>query len=547
VEFAAVLLPPRRAESIARGYWHDRTINDYFDAAVAASPDKLALSAGRQDGDEPREFTYRQLATLADRIAVGLSRLGVGRNDIVAMQSPNWWQSAVLYLACSRIGAVLNPLMPIFRERELGFMLAHNEAKVLIVPKLFRNFDHEAMAKGLRPQLPALAHIVVIDGGGEDDFDTLLTKPEWEKQADASKILTANRPGADDINQLLYTSGTTSEPKGVMQSSNTLLSNVVRYAERLKLTKDDVILMSSPFAHQIGFMYGLMMPIVLGARMVMQDIWDPMKAIELIRQHGITFTFASTPFLTDLALTVAQTGLGVPSLKTFACGGAPIPGPLAEQARKTLGTKIASAWGMTENGAVTTTGYDDEDVLAFTTDGSPLPGTQIKIVDGEGKTLPPGETGRFLVRSSSNFGGYLKRPQWNNTDADGWFDTGDLAKMDAAGYIRITGRSKDVIIRGGENIPVAEVESLLYKHPAVAQVAIIGYPDERMGERACAVIVPKSGEIIDFATMTEFLKQQKITRQYIPERLILQESMPTTPSGKVQKFRLRQMLRDGEL
>ena len=164
MEFDAILLPPRRAESIAQGWWHDRTINDDLDACVAACPDKLALTAVRSESGEVRRFTYRELATLADRIAVGLSRLGVGRNDVVAMQLPNWWQFSVLYLACSRIGAVLNPLMQIFRERELSFMLKHGEAKVLVVPKVFRGFDHEAMARALQPSLPQLQRIVVVGG-----------------------------------------------------------------------------------------------------------------------------------------------------------------------------------------------------------------------------------------------------------------------------------------------------------------------------------------------------------------------------------------------
>ena len=547
MEFDAVLLPPRRAESVARGYWHDRTINDDLDACFAACPDKLALTAVRQDTGEVRRFTYRQLATLSDRIAVGLSRLGVGRNDVVAMQLPNWWEFSLLYLACSRLGAVLNPLMPIFRERELGFMLKHGEAKILIVPRQFRNFDHEAMARSLQPQLPSLARVVVVDGGGADDFDALLTQPEWEKQPDAATILAANRPGPDDITQLIYTSGTTGEPKGVMHSANTLMANIIPYAERLKLGSDDIVLMASPMAHQTGFMYGLMMPITLRASVVLQDVWDPAKATELIRQEGVTFTMASTPFLTDLTRAVSESGKGVPSLKTFLCAGAPIPGPLVEQARSTLGAKVVSAWGMTENGAVTLIKLDDDDILAFTTDGCALPGAEVKVIDAEGKPMPSGQIGRLVVRSCSNFGGYLKRPQWNGTDADGWFDTGDLARIDANGYIRISGRSKDVIIRGGENIPVVEVEALLYKHPAVAQVAIVAYPDERLSERACAVIVPKAGQTIDFAAMTEFLKLQKLAVQYIPERLVVRDAMPATPSGKIQKFRLREMLREGKL
>ncbi|RDK10138.1 cyclohexanecarboxylate-CoA ligase [Cupriavidus lacunae] len=547
MEFDAVLLPPRRAESIAKGYWHERTINDDLDACVAACPDKLALTALRLETGEVRRFTYRELAVLADRIAVGLARLGVGRNDVVAMQLPNWWQFSLLYLACSRIGAVLNPLMHIFRERELSFMLRHSEAKVLIVPKSFRGFDHETMARTLQADLPSLQRIVVVDGVGPDAFDALLTTPEWENDPDTTAILTRDRPGPDDITQLIYTSGTTGEPKGVMHSSNTLMANIVAYAQRLHLGQNDVILMASPMAHQTGFMYGLMMPVMLRAGVVLQDIWEPKKAIDVIRAEGVSFTMASTPFLTDLTKHVEASGSAVPSLRTFLCAGAPIPGPLVEQARRVLGSKIVSAWGMTENGAVTLIQFDDDDRLAFTTDGCPLPGVELKIIEADGEPAPAGQVGRLVVRSCSNFGGYLKRPQWNGTDAEGWFDTGDLASMDANGYIRISGRNKDVIIRGGENIPVFEIEALLYKHPAVAQVAIVAYADTRLGERACAVVVPKPGHGLNFAEMVDFLKAQKVAVQYIPERLVVRDAMPATPSGKIQKFRLREMLQDGTL
>ena len=332
-----------------------------------------------------------------------------------------------------------------------------------------------------------------------------------------------------------------------MHSANTVMANIVPYAERLHLNQDDVVLMASPMAHQTGFMYGLMMPIMLRASAVLLDVWEPKKAVELIREHGVSFTMASTPFLTDLTKTVQEAGTPVPSLKTFLCAGAPIPGALVEQARKVLGTKIVSAWGMTENGAVTLIKLDDDDERAFSTDGCPLPGVELKVVDFDGKTLPPGEAGRLLVRACSNFGGYLQRPHLNATDAEGWFDTGDLAHIDDRGYIRISGRSKDVIIRGGENIPVFEIESLLYRHPAVAQAAIVAYADERLGERACAVVVPKPGQTFDFAAMVDFLKAQKVALQYIPERLIVREAMPATPSGKIQKFKLRDMLRDGTL
>ena len=544
MEFDAVLLPPRRARMVAQGFWHDRTINDDLDACVAVHPDKLALTAVQVDTGTVTRFTYAELARMADRIAVGLTRLGVGRNDIVACQLPNWWQFTLTYLACSRIGAVVNPLMHIFRERELSFMLRHGKAKLVIAPKTFRGFDFEAMVTGLQPSLPDLQHVVVVGGTGANSFEALLSGPEWETAPDAQDILTRHRPGPDDVTQLIYTSGTTGEPKGVMHSANTVMANIIPYAQRLALGADDVVLMASPMAHQTGFMYGLMMPIMLQARVVLQDIWEPKQAIALVQSEGATFTMASTPFLTDLARTVAETGQGVPTLKTFLCAGAPIPGPLVEQARAALGAKVVSAWGMTENGAVTLTRLDDADERSFSTDGLPLPGVEVRVVDIDHHDLPAGEAGKLLLRSCSNFGGYLHRPHLNGTDADDWFDTGDLARIDAQGYLRITGRSKDVIIRGGENIPVVEIESLLYRHPAIAMAAIVAYPDERLGERACAVVVSKPGMGIDLPAIQAFLKEQKVAIQYIPERLIVRDALPSTPSGKIQKFKLREMLQD---
>ena len=543
MEFDAVLIPGRRERHVQEGHWRDETINDALDAAVRSRPDQTALTAYRLESGEVTRFTYSELARMADRVAVGLHHLGIRQRDMVSCQLPNWWQFTVLYLACARIGAVLNPVMPIFRERELKFMLSHAETKLMVVPSTFKSFDHAGMLQQLRGVLPQLEHLLVIGGHGEQSFEDKLTTPEWEKTPDATHILSVSRPSADDVTQLMYTSGTTGEPKGVMHTANTVSANIWPYAERLHLGADDVVLMASPMAHQTGFMYGLLMPIMLGARVVLQDVWDANKAVQVIRDEGVTFTMASTPFLADLTRVVGESGQGVPSLKTFLCAGAPIPGPLVEQAQKTLGAKIISAWGMTENGAVTLIRPEDSDDRAVNTDGLPLPGVEIKVVDVDGNTLPTGEIGQLWLRACSNFGGYLKRPHLNGTTDDGWFDTGDQARIDEQGYLRITGRSKDVIIRGGENIPVLEVETLLYKHPAVAQAAVVGYADERLGERACAFVVTKPGQTLDFDAMVAHFKQHQLTTQYIPERLEVLTAMPSTPSGKIQKFRLRDQLK----
>ena len=542
MHFDADNLPIRRPSMVSTGHWRDITINDSLDRAVSTSGGALAVAATQFDSGEVRSFTYNELNAMVNRVAVGLYRLGIRPSDVVAVQLPNWWEFTVTHLACARIGAVTNPLMHIFRERELEFMLNHGEAVAAIIPSTFRGHDFAAMYNEIRSKVPSLEHVVAIGDDGPSGFEVLLSGPAWEIEADAESILTENRPSPDDVTQLIYTSGTTGEPKGVMHSANTMYSNILPYAERLNLDSSDVVLMASPMAHQTGFMYGLMMPVVLGCPAVILDVWDAPTAISIINNFGATFTMASTPFLADLADTVATSGTGVPSLSTFLCAGAPIPGPLVERAQPTLGTTIVSAWGMSENGAVTTTMLDDDPSRSVETDGCPLPGVEVRIADDVGSTLPTGEIGRLLARACSNFGGYLKRPHLNATDADGWFDTGDLARVDDKGYIRITGRSKDVIIRGGENIPVVEIENLLYRHPSVAQVAIVAYPDDRLGERACAVIVPKPDTTIGFEEMVDFLTDARVAKNYLPERLEVLDAMPTTPSGKIQKFKLRRMI-----
>ena len=549
MEFDAVLLSSRRARMIAHGFWHGRTINGALASCLSACPDKLALTALQVETGAITRFTYRELARMADRVAIGLSRLGVGRSDVVACQLPSWWQFVVTYLACSRIGAVMNPLMPIFRERELSFMLKHSEAKVVIIPKEFRGFDFEKMMTGLQPTLPHLQRIVVVGSVQEgqpaaNSFEALLSDYAWENEADANAILTSHRPGPDDITQLMYTSGTTGEPKGVMHSANSLIATVIPFTRRLHLGENDIVLMASPLAHQSGFTFGMVLSIVLRAGLVLQDVWDPKRCVELIRTEKTTFTFAATPFLSDLTKASQETGMGVPSLRTFLCGGAPIPGPLVETARRTLGVKVASAWGMTEAGAITLTRPEDDDERAVQTDGFPLEGVEVKAVDSDGQALAVGETGKLMVRSCGAFGGYLKRPDLNATDAEDWFDTGDLGRIDAQGYIRIAGRSKDVIIRGGENIPVVEVEALLYLHSSVAKAAVVAYSDERLGERACAVVVVKPGHTIDLPSMVDFFKAQKMALSYIPERLLVLDDLPSTASGKIQKHKLRELLRE---
>ncbi len=534
MRFDPILPPGRVAAMKAQGHWRDRRLTDMFDQRVAEMPDKLALVDSNSMTGTSSRLTFRELARRVDRIAVRLAALGIEKGDVVAWQLPNWWQFTALHLACLRLGAISGPLMPIFRERELTFMLGLAEAKVFVVPRSFRGFDHAAMAHGLRTGLPALQHVLVVG----DSFDALLNTPGEER----GDILAGREAGPDEVVEVQYTSGTTGEPKGVMHTSNTLMATVDAFADRLALSRNDVVLMASPMAHQTGFLYGMMMPLVLGATAVLQDIWDPRRAAAAIAAERVTFTMGATPFLADLTGVVAEGGHGVSSLRTFVSAGAPIPRALVERAGQILDANIISAWGMTENGAVTMTRPGDPQDKTIGTDGVCLPGMEIRVVDPEGRPLPTGAEGLLKARGAFNFVGYLKRPHLYGHDAEGWFDTGDLARIDADGYVRITGRAKDLLIRGGENIPVVEIEGLLFRHPDVQAVAIVGMPDTRLGERACAFVVPRPGAALTLKELTRFLEQEhKVARQYLPERLELVDDMPRTPSGKVQKFRLREL------
>ncbi len=529
----------RRKAMIAAGLWKDRLLLDYFDANMRDAPQSTAIVAHDVTNGTRTRLSYQDLGEKVASIAINLARLGVASGDVVSFQLPNWWQFTALHLACLRVGAITNPLMPILRRRELEFMLNHARSKVIVTPKRFREFDYAGMIAGMREALPHLRHALVIGGDGEAAFETLLESHAGKAEVDA--LFAARRPSPDDVIELLYTSGTTGEPKGVTHTSNTLVSSLLPYIDRLHLSKRDIVFMASPLAHQTGFMYGLMMPIVLGTHVVLQDIWNRKVAADIFEAEKTTFTMASTPFLADLTEEAEARPEAFASLRVFLSAGAPIPRVLVRRATVHLGAVIASGWGMTENGAVTVTKPEDPPEKAFETDGCPLPGMEVRVVNEVNEPLPSGEEGRLQARGCSNFVGYLGRPEQSGVDADGWFDTGDLARIDSDGYLRITGRAKDIIIRGGENIPVVEIEDLIYKHPDISGAAIVAMPDERLGERACAFVTTKPGSTVTLSDVNTFLSAQDVSKNYLPERLEILEELPRTASGKIQKFRLREM------
>lgn len=531
----------RRRLMIESGLWHDVRLADVFAAAVADNPDGIAVSGVNSATGEETRLTYAQFSRRVDRIALGLVALGVEPGDVVSFQLPNWWQFAALAAACARIGAVSNPLMPIFRQRELRLMLAFAESKVVVAPRIFRDFDHAEMLRGLLAEMEEAPRLFVVGGEGDESFEGYFLDRAWEEEEDAAAIFAARRPDADALAQLMFTSGTSGEPKAVMHTSNTIVSSAREYARWIGLTGEDKVFMASPLAHQTGFIYGVVLAWFLKTQLALQDLWSAPAAARNIEAQRATFTMASTPFLSDLANDASVTREQLHSLRIFVCAGAPIPPEIVRRATDRLGFSVLSCWGMTENGGVTIARPGDPPEKVFETDGKAIDGMEVRVVDADGRPLPPGETGDLLVRGMANFVGYLKRPELNDTDAEGWFRTGDLARMDADGYIRITGRSKDVVIRGGENIPVIEIENVLYRHPGVMEAAIVAMPDPRLVERACAFVVPRPGHHIGLEAIREFLAAEGVARNYWPERIEIVEAMPRTASGKIQKFRLREV------
>lgn len=315
-----------------KGFWPNRLITDYLDEAAAATPDKVAAIDARG------RTTYGELKRLADRAALGLLELGIGPGDVVSYQLPNWTEFLILHYAVSRIGAVNNPLIPIYRDRELSFMVGLAKSKLIVVPQEFRGYDYPAMVERLRGDWPQLEHVLVVDGpstGTQTSWQEFIATP-WEQRRDPAG-LAALHPDPNDVTLLIFTSGTTGEPKGVMHTHNTLVAANAPLPERLGVGAGSVIHMASTFAHLTGFLYGVRLPAqVGGATAVYQDVWDPARFIELVEQHRITYTSAATPFLYDTLAAPALADHDLSSLQRFCCMGAPIPRAIVRQARHKL-------------------------------------------------------------------------------------------------------------------------------------------------------------------------------------------------------------------
>lgn len=521
----------------AAGHWADRVLHDHASRWRMGTPDRVAVV------DRRRALTYARLLAAADRVAWGLLGLGLGRGDVVSAQLPNWSEFVVLLLAAERVGAALNPISTILREREVEQILHLARPRVFVVPSRFRGVDHLEMALALRSAAPTLEHVVAIGTPAPTEAIAWADLETTDLPPEAPRTLELLRPAADDVTEIAFTSGTTGSPKGVMHTHNTALCTVGSTMRRQRVGPRDVVLVSLPVGHQAGYLWGPRLALQSGARLVMQDAWDPGEAAALVERHAVTFTMGATTHLVDLL--DRDAGAGLRSLRVYMCGGANIPPATAERAVRRLPGRFCPVFGMTEHGHSTGTDETTPREKVVTTAGSFQPEMEGRVVDAEGRALPPGSEGRLELRGPFNFVGYVQGREFTAPyfSADDHFDTGDLAVIDAEGYVRITGRAKDLVIRGGEKVPVKEIEDLLADHPAVREVAVIGIPDHRLGERAVACVRVTDRATLTLDEMRRFLAERRVTRQFWPEELVLYEGdLPRTASGKVQKFRLREEL-----
>jgi cyclohexanecarboxylate-CoA ligase len=520
----------------ASGAWRDETLWEAFAATAARAPDCLALV------EDAWRLDFATLAAHAERLAASLAARGVGARDVVAFQLPNWWETVVVFLAAQRLGAVAQPVLPIAGARELAFMLRQTGARVHFVAGRWRDVDHRAVVASLRDGLPALERVVVVRDAPAPDVAWM---EAWDALAADAETAPPPPPPRDPdaIALCIYTSGTTAEPKGVLHSHATLLAEAHSLVPVHGLAPGDVTLMPSPLTHVSGIVHAMLVPASLGTTAVLMPRWDAGRALALVAAERVTYMVGAPTFLRDLATHPALAYTDVASFRLFSCGGADVDPALVADAAARLGCVAKRVYGSTEFPTITTTGPGDPPARCIDSEGRAIGAAEIRVVDDAGREVPAGAEGEIVARGPECFLGYLDETA--NVDAftaDGWFRTGDLGVVDGDGFLRITGRKKDVVIRKGENVSAREVEELLATHPAIAEAAVVGVPDVAAGELVGAVLRLRPGAAAPtLAELTTHLLARGLSKRKLPERLAVVDALPRTASGKV----LKRALRDG--
>ncbi|WJS48172.1 medium-chain fatty-acid--CoA ligase [Escherichia coli] len=522
----------RRAAYRQQGLWGDSSLADYWQQTARAMPDKIAVV-----DNHGASYTYSALDHAASCLANWMLAKGIESGDRIAFQLPGWCEFTVIYLACLKIGAVSVPLLPSWREAELVWVLNKCQAKMFFAPTLFKQTRPVDLILPLQNQLPQLQQIVGVDKLAPATSSLSLS----QIIADNTSLTTAITTHGDELAAVLFTSGTEGLPKGVMLTHNNILASERAYCARLNLTWQDVFMMPAPLGHATGFLHGVTAPFLIGARSVLLDIFTPDACLALLEQQRCTCMLGATPFVYDLLNVLEKQPADLSALRFLLCGGTTIPKKVARECQQ-RGIKLLSVYGSTESSPHAVVNLDDPLSRFMHTDGYAAAGVEIKVVDDARKTLPPGCEGEEASRGPNVFMGYFDEPELTARalDEEGWYYSGDLCRMDEAGYIKITGRKKDIIVRGGENISSREVEDILLQHPKIHDACVVAMSDERLGERSCAYVVLKAPHhSLSLEEVVAFFSRKRVAKYKYPEHIVVIEKLPRTTSGKIQKFLLR--------
>ena len=512
---------------------------ELIEARVASTPDREMLV-----DDHGQRVTFREFCDRAEAMAAGFAAepYNLAEGDVVSWQLPTWIDSVVLAAALNRIGVVQNPIIPIYREREVSFCSLQARSRLLIVPGVWQGFDFGAMAEGI-----AASHAALADSAALLEMGVLVATPGNFPEGDPAAlppIPAAPAPGeTPPMRWLLYTSGTTADPKGARHTDSSMAAISLSMGERFQCVPDDRSILAFPFTH-IGGITWLFTSLQYGICNLLTEAFAGEATVDFMARENVTIAGSGTPFHQAYLNVQRQRPDGqiFPKVRCCPGGGAPKPPQMHYDIKEEVGgVGVVSGWGLTEAPILTLCGVTDPDEKLAETEGKPMPGVDLRVVKHDGALAAPGEEGELRVKAPQLMLGYLDESlNDEGFDSDGYFRTGDLGMIDDEGYVIITGRLKDIIIRHGENISAKEIEDMLYEHPDVEDVAVVGLPDEVTGERACAIVsTPQGAETLEFAQMQEFLTSKGLRKQAIPEQLEFVDEVPRNPSGKLLKQELR--------
>ncbi|GEE01027.1 fatty-acyl-CoA synthase [Gordonia spumicola] len=528
-------------DSYARGESEPALLTTTIGATLAATAEKFPDAVALIDAAIDRTWTYREFRRDVRALAAGLLRLGVAAGDRIGLWSPNRFEWVLTQFAAAEIGAILVVINPSYRRHELAYVLVQSGTTVVLAAERFRDSEYAEMLNDVRDQAPDLRQVVLFESG---DFTELLAEPTADELAAVDAIAAGLR--ADDPINIQYTSGTTGSPKGVTLSHTNIGNNGFLVGELVNYTEADRICLPVPFYHCFGMVMGNLAAISHGSAMVIPGpAFDPSTALAAVEKYRCTSLYGvPTMFIAELALLDAGASYDLSSLRTGIMAGSPCPEAVMRRVIDEMNmSEVSICYGMTETSPVSTqTRSDDALDLRVGTVGRVGPHLEIKIVDpGTGDVLPRGEAGEFCTRGYSVMSGYWNQPEKTAEalDADGWMHTGDIAVMGDDGYVRITGRIKDMVIRGGENIYPREIEEFLYTHPDIVDAQVIGVPDEKYGEELMAWIQVRDGASpLDADAIREFAGGH-ISRHKIPKYVHVVDAFPMTVTGKVRKVEMR--------